>query len=195
VRAATLGALLAILATASLAACGGDDSAGNPDSQLTLEEAKSPIPDAPAPLQDLRADANALLGGGPDEFQRRLDSLRGFPVVINVWASWCGPCRHEFPFFQSQATEREEEVAFLGVDVADSTAAAKTFLSELPLPYPSYADPGSGVSDAPIAKTLDVGPGIPNTIFLDPSGEVAYHWRGAYSDEEDLAAHIDQYAR
>jgi cytochrome c biogenesis protein CcmG/thiol:disulfide interchange protein DsbE len=192
---ARFGAVLAIVVAGSLAACGGDDSVGNPESQLTLEEARAPIPDAPAPLQDLRADANTLLGGGPNEFERRLESLRGFPVVVNAWASWCGPCRHEFPFFQSQAEERGDEIAFLGVDVADSTAAARTFLSELPLPYPSYEDPGSGVADAPIAKLLDVGPGIPNTLFLDRSGDVAYHWRGSYADEDDLASHIDQYAR
>jgi len=187
--------LLAIVLAGSLAACGGDDSAGNPESQLTLEEAQAPIPDAPPPLQELRGDANALLGVGPDEFERRLESLRGFPIVVNAWASWCGPCRHEFPFFQSQAVEHGDEIAFLGVDVADSTAAAETFLSELPLPYPSYEDPGSGVADAPIAKLLDVGPGIPNTIFLDRSGDVAYHWRGSYAEEEELASHIDEYAR
>lgn len=192
---ASIGAVLAIAGAMSLAACGGDDSAGNPVSRLTLAEAQAPIPDAPAPIQELRADANALLGGGPDEFRRRLDALRGFPIVINAWASWCGPCRHEFPFFQSQAVEHADEIAFLGVDVADSTAAAETFLSELPLPYPSYEDPGSGVADAPIAKLLDVGPGIPNTIFVDRSGEVAYHWRGSYADEQDLADHIDQYLR
>jgi cytochrome c biogenesis protein CcmG, thiol:disulfide interchange protein DsbE len=190
-----LGAFLAILSAGAIAACGGDDSLGNPESQLTVEEATAPIPGAPAPLQELRADANALLGGGPDAFERRLESLRGFPVVINAWASWCGPCRHEFPFFQSQALEHADEIAFLGVDVADSAAAAETFLSELPLPYPSYEDPGSGVADAPIAKLLDVGPGIPNTIFLDRSGEVAYHWRGSYADEDDLESHIDEYAR
>ena len=188
-------AVLAVAASAALAACGEDDSVGNPESELTLEEARAPLADAPAPLQDDRADANRLLEGGPEAFQERLDSLRGYPVVINVWASWCGPCRHEFPFFQSQADQRAGEVAFLGVDVADSTAAAKTFLSELPLPYPSYLDPGSGVADAPIAKLLDVGPGIPNTIFLDRRGKVAYHWRGAYQDEEQLASQIDEYAR
>jgi cytochrome c biogenesis protein CcmG/thiol:disulfide interchange protein DsbE len=184
---------LAALAAFPLTACGGDGSAGNPDSELTPEEARAPIPDAPAPLQDVRADANELLDGGKDAFQRRLDSLRGHPVVINAWASWCGPCRHEFPFFQSQAEQRADEVAFLGVNVADSTDAARTFLSELPLPYPSYVDPGSGVADAAIANLLDVGPGLPNTIFVDRSGEVAYHWRGSYSDEDDLASQIDQY--
>ena len=114
---------------------------------------------------------------------------------FNVWASWCGPCRHEFPFFQSQAIEHQGQIAFLGVDVADSEAAAKTFLEELPLPYPSYTDPGSGISDAAIAESLDVGPGLPNTQFIDRDGDVAYHWRGSYADEADLAEQIDRYAR
>jgi thiol-disulfide isomerase/thioredoxin len=187
--------MLAVVAAGSLTACGGDDSAGNPSSRLSLNEAEAPIADAPEPLQALRADANSLLGGGPDALQRRLDSLEGFPIVINAWASWCGPCRHEFPFFQSQAVHHAGAIAFVGVDVADSTAAAETFLSELPLPYPSYADPGSGVSDAPIAKLLDVGPGLPNTIFIDRSGEVSYHWRGSYASEDDLASQIDEHAR
>ena len=190
-----LAALPVVLVAGILAACGEGDSAGNPSSRLTLEQARKPIPDAPRPLQSLRADANSLLGGGPDAFHQRLDSLRGFPIVVNAWASWCGPCRHEFPFFQSQAQRHAEEIAFLGVDIADSTAAAKTFLSELPLPYPSYSDPGSGVADAPIAKLLDVGPGLPNTIFIDRSGDVAYHWRGSYASEDDLASQVDEYAR
>lgn len=186
---------MVILTVGVLAACGGGNSAGNPVSHLTLSEAQAPLPDAAKPLQGLRADANVLLEGGTDEFQRRIDSLRGFPIVVNVWASWCGPCRHEFPFFQSQAIEHANEIAFVGVDVADSTAAAETFLSELPLPYPSYSDPGSGVADGPIAKLLDVGPGLPNTIFIDRSGEVSYHWRGSYASEDDLASQIDEYAR
>ena len=176
-----------------LAACGQGADGGKQDSELTLNEAQAPIPNAPKPLQSLREDANALLDGGTDAFDARLESLRGYPVVINVWASWCGPCRHEFPFFQSQAIRYEDQVAFIGVDVADSEDAAKTFLEELPLPYPSYSDPGSGISDAAIAKSLDVGPGLPNTIFLDRQGNVAYHWRGAYSDEEDLADQIERY--
>ena len=183
-------------AAAALAGCGqSSEGGGNPDSEVTPQQARAPIPDAPEPLQSLRDDANELLAGGPEAFEARLEDLRGYPVVINAWASWCGPCRHEFPFFQSQAIEHEGEIAFVGVDVADSEAAAKTFLAELPLPYPSYSDPASGVSDAAIAKALDVGPGLPNTIFLDEEGDVAYHWRGSYADEDDLASQIEQYAQ
>lgn len=193
-RSWSLAASLLVLAL-GIAACGRDSDSGNPSSRLTLKEAKAPIEGAPKELAAIRAQANTLLDGGVDAFDARLESLRGFPVVVNVWASWCGPCRHEFPFFQAQATKYADRIAFLGVDVADSDAAAKTFLGELPLPYPSYTDPGSGVSDAAIAKSLDVGPGVPNTIFFDRDGEVAYHWRGSYAEEKDLAEQIERYAR
>lgn len=182
------------VAALGLGSCGTEDDVGNPDSELTVAEAKTPLStDAPAPLRSLREDANLLLQGGSEEFEQRLQTLRGLPVVINVWASWCGPCRHEFPFFQSQAIEHGEEIGFVGVDVADNDDAARTFLDELPLPYPSYSDPGTGVADAAIARSLDVGPGLPNTILLDASGQVVYHWRGSYADEEELADQIERY--
>lgn len=168
----------------------GESAAGNPDSKLSLAEARAALPDAPKPLRDIRSEANLLLEGDADTFAARLDSLEGIPVVVNAWASWCGPCRHEFPFFQAQAAEHGAEIAFLGVDVDDSEAAAKTFLEELPLPYPSYTDP-----DSTIADSLDVGPGLPNTIFIDADGQTAYHWRGGYRTEADLASDIERYLR
>lgn len=90
----------------------GSSGVGNPDSELTLEEATAPLGDAPAELRSLRAEANTLLGGGVDALDARLSRLRGTPVVINVWASWCGPCRYEFPFFQAQAAEKGAEVTY-----------------------------------------------------------------------------------
>lgn len=177
------------LAAFGLAACGGDGDAGNPDSQLTLEQAKAPLRGGSPELASLRAQANELLDGEVDALDTRLEQLRGTPVVINVWASWCGPCRHEFPFFQSQAIKLGDRIAFLGVDTEDGEDAAKTFLSELPLPYPSYFDP-----DGEVADELDAGPGLPNTIFIGADGEVAYHQRGAYATEEELAEQIARYA-
>jgi cytochrome c biogenesis protein CcmG, thiol:disulfide interchange protein DsbE len=184
--------LAACAATAlALGACGGDDDSGNPESELSAEEATAPLQEAPAELQDLRADANQLLGGGTDAFGERLDSLRGTPVVVNSWASWCGPCRVEFPFFQAQAEKLATEVAFLGVDSEDSDDAAETFLRELPLPYPSYSDP-----EADIRKEfLDSPVGYPATAFYDSTGELAYVHQGPYATEEDLAAEIKRYAQ
>ena len=170
-------------------ACGGDDDAGNPDSELTPEQAAVPLEGAPPELARLRDEANQLLPGGVDALEERLAELEGTPVVINKWASWCGPCRFEFPFFQSQATKHGDEIAFLGVDSEDPEDAAVTFLEELPVPYPSYSDP-----ESEIAESLDADREFPATVFIDSSGEQVFVHRGGYASEDDLIADIDRYA-
>jgi thiol-disulfide isomerase/thioredoxin len=177
--------------TLALAACGSDEGAGNPDSRLTPQQATEPLADAPAPLAAIRDQANELLDGGSEAFDQRLEELRGYPVVVNKWASWCGPCRFEFPFFQQLADERAGQIAFLGVDSDDSEDAAATFLEELPLPYPSYSDP-----DKEIASDLG-GPlqAFPTTTFYDSSGKRVFTHPGVYSDEQDLIADVERYAR
>jgi cytochrome c biogenesis protein CcmG, thiol:disulfide interchange protein DsbE len=179
-----------LLTALVLVACGGsDDGAGNPESELSAEEATAPLTGAPPPLVAIRDEANELLDGGADAFDRRLEELRGTPVVVNKWASWCGPCRLEFPFFQSQAAERGAEIAFLGVDSNDSEAAARDFLEQLPLPYPSYVDP-----DSKIAAELKAPVAFPATAFYDRSGELVYTHAGPYTEDSDLAADINRYA-
>jgi thiol-disulfide isomerase/thioredoxin len=180
-------ALGAAAMTLLAAGCGGSD-AGNPDSRLSLEQATEPLESAPPPLAEIRAQANQLLDGGEDAFSGRIGQLRGFPIVVNDWASWCGPCRFEFPFFQSQAEKRAREVAFLGVDSDDSRAAAERFLSEIPLPYPSYTD-----EDLAIRRALGAV-GYPATAFYDRSGKLVYTHQGQYRSEEDLAADIERFA-
>ena len=187
-------ALLAGLVLAlgiAAAGCGTEEGAGNPESELSLEEATAPIEGAPPELAAVRDEANQLLDGGTGAFEDRIDGLEGTPVVVNKWASWCGPCRAEFPYFQSQATEREKDVAFLGVGANDSEDALATFLEQLPLPYPSYLDP-----DLEIAADLG-GPtqAFPATAFYDSSGELVFTHNGLYEDEAALAADIDRYAK
>lgn len=182
-------ALIVLVALAMLAAGCGDDQAGNPDSELSSEQATATLRDAPPELAELRADANQLLGGGLEAFETLLDDLRGIPVVVNKWASWCGPCRFEFPFFQSQAITHQSDVAFVGIDSDDGTAAAATFLRELPLPYPSFEDP-----DLKIARALDTGNYFPATVFFGADGEVAHTKLGPYASEDELAADIERYA-
>lgn len=185
-------ALPMLLALALLAGCGseGDDGAGNPDSNLSLSEATAPLEGAPPQLAAIRAQANRLLDGGTDAFEARLRQLRGTPVVVNKWASWCAMCRFEFPHFQSQAQERGGEIAFLGVDAEDSVDAARTFLERLPLPYPSYVDPGSE-----IAELIEAPRTFPATAFYDRRGELVRTFQGTYSSEEQLAADIERYVR
>jgi len=187
-------AIAAVLAALPLivSACGEEGGeAGNPDSQVSLEEATAPLEGGPSELRALRAQANRLLGGEVQAFSERLSELRGIPVVVNKWASWCGPCRFEFPFLQSQAIERAGEVAFLGVDSNDSEDAAETFLRELPLPYPSYFDPDQKIAD----EFFDNAREFPATAFYDAAGQLAYVHLGVYADEDALAADIDRYAQ
>lgn len=179
--------LATLLATVLVAGCSGG-GAGNPDSRLSLQQATEPLSGAPPQLAEIRSQANQLLDGGKDAFDQRIQALQGTPIVVNDWASWCGPCRFEFPFLQSQASKHAKEIAFLGVDSDDSSGSAKTFLSELPLPYPSYSDP-----DKSIRQALH-GIGYPATVFYDRAGNVAYTHQGQYRTEADLAADIQRYA-
>jgi cytochrome c biogenesis protein CcmG, thiol:disulfide interchange protein DsbE len=144
---------------------------------------------APKPLAALHAQANELLDGGTAAFESRLEALRGFPVVVNKWASWCGPCRFEFPFFQRLSARYGKQVAFVGVDSQDSEDAARTFLREFPVSYPSYSDSGEDIA-ALIKATL----GFPSTAFYSPSGELVYTKQGGYSEQADLEADIRRYA-
>ncbi|MGI9021230.1 MAG: TlpA family protein disulfide reductase [Solirubrobacterales bacterium] len=189
-------AALGVAVALALAGCMGADDSGdpgsaNPESEVSVEEASEPLEGGSSELRELRAQANQLLGGGVAAFSERLDELDGTPVVVNKWASWCGPCRFEFPFFQAQAQERGAEVAFLGIDSNDSEEAAATFLKELPLPYPSYLDPDQELAN----EFLDNAREFPATGFYDSDGKLAYVHLGGYPDEETLAADIDKYAQ
>ena len=163
----------------------GDPGAGNPESKATDYE--QALADAPPRLAALYENGDEIIEGGGEEFHAQLESLRGYPVVVNVWASWCGPCRLEFPDFQAVAAERGDEIAFLGVDTEDSEAAANDFLEELPLPYPSIADP-----DSDVKKELELR-GLPGTAFYDERGELVYLKQGPYLSEAALNADIDKH--
>jgi cytochrome c biogenesis protein CcmG, thiol:disulfide interchange protein DsbE len=145
---------------------------------------------APAPLARLYDQADQLLPGGVDAFRARLTALRGHPVVVSKWASWCGPCREEFPWYQRLSAKLGKRIAFVGVNSNDSSAAAKTFLGEFPVPYPSYIDPGQE-----IARSIGATVGFPGAAFYDSRGELAYTRQGQYPTEAALAADIRRYAR
>lgn len=144
---------------------------------------------APAPLRAQYKQSNELLPGGNDAFEGRIASLRGYPVVVNIWASWCGPCRFEFPTLQQLSARYAKQVAFLGVNSQDSDDAARTFLEEAPVPYPSYSD-----GDQAITEALGAGRGLPNTAFYDRRGELCFLKQGPYVEHSELAADIRRFA-
>jgi cytochrome c biogenesis protein CcmG/thiol:disulfide interchange protein DsbE len=181
--ATTLFALTA--AIVALAACG----AGNDASTAKAPDYRTALAGAPRPLAQLYARGDRLLDGGTDAFQAELDSLHGYPVVVNKWASWCEPCRREFPYLQQLSVRFGKRVAFVGVDANDSTAAAQTFLGEFPLPYPSYID-----QDQEISRLLGATAGFPATAFYDRSGQRVFVKQGEYASQAELAADIRRHA-
>jgi cytochrome c biogenesis protein CcmG, thiol:disulfide interchange protein DsbE len=172
------------LACLALVAC----NSGDKPRSVQIDASK--LADAPAPLARLHAQSNELLDGGADAFERRLKRLRGYPVVVNKWASWCGPCRYEFPFFQAQAVKRAQSVAFVGVNSDDNDGEAEEFLGEYPVPFPSYTDPRLEV-----AAVFNGVQAFPTTAFYDSKGELAFVHQGNYASEAKLAEDIERYAR
>ena len=175
--------VVATLALAVSAGCGADPAPA-PAPQATVDMAK-----LPPPLRTLARQEGRLLDGGSDAFEARLKRLRGYPVVVNQWASWCGPCRFEFPFFQRLAAKYQGRVAFLGVNAQDSRGDAEDFLSEYRVPFPHYYD-----EDASVARLFGGGRAWPTTAFYDRHGELVQTHLGAYATEAKLDADIRRYA-
>jgi cytochrome c biogenesis protein CcmG, thiol:disulfide interchange protein DsbE len=151
--------------------------------------AQAALRGSPPPLAALHRQAGQLLGGGKAAFAARRKALHGFPLVVNGWASWCGPCRFEFPFFQSQAIKQGRRVAFLGLDVTDNASDARRFLKQFPQPYPSYTD-----TRGTTMQSLVPSSGLPNTVFFNAGGKQTFVHQGGYPTEARLAADIRRYA-
>ena len=184
--------VLVVLGVASFAlvialAGGGDEGSGGDYGGDAPDYGKA-LAGSPAPLARLHDQANDLLPGELDAFERRRAELKGFPIVVNLWASWCGPCRFEFPHFQRLSARYGKRVAFIGVDSDDSEEAAATFLDEYPVSYPSYSDPNREIWD-------DLGVlGLPATAFYAADGDLEFLKQGAYAEEPELEADIERYA-
>ncbi len=148
-RRAALGGLLAL--SGALTACGGDEA----DAQRV-------------PALEL----SALDGGEPLD----LAELRG-PAVINLWATWCEPCRRELPAFQAASADHIG-VRFLGVDIGEDPRDARAFLDELGVTFEQYADEEGELSDR-----LGVA-ALPVTLVLDADGDIAERHLGPMSRAE-----------
>jgi cytochrome c biogenesis protein CcmG/thiol:disulfide interchange protein DsbE len=108
-----------------------------------------------------------------------LRELRGSPVVLNFWASWCVPCREESPDLQRQwRASRAAGVVVLGLDMQDITDDARDFIREFRLTYPMVREGGNGT-----ARRYGTT-GIPETFFISPAGQVVGHVIGVASPDQ-----------
>ncbi|MGH8976433.1 MAG: TlpA family protein disulfide reductase [Acidimicrobiia bacterium] len=104
----------------------------------------------------------------------------GTPMVINFWATWCGPCRSEAPLLESAWRKYKGRVVFIGVDTRDFTGDAKSFVKNHELTYPIAYD-GPAKLWEPWGIT-----GLPETFFVDGSGTIVAHKVGEFTDEAEL---------
>ncbi|MDP8974972.1 MAG: TlpA family protein disulfide reductase [Actinomycetota bacterium] len=123
--------------------------------------------DGVAPETEQRAAPAISLPEVLDPAERiELQSLRGRPVVINLWASWCVPCRKEMPNFEAAHQRFGDRVAFLGVNHQDGRTPARELLRQTGVTYPSGSDPEGKVAADYALR------GMPSTVFVSASGQI-----------------------
>ncbi len=173
-----------VLGALIVAGCGGSTHSSSPPPNY-----KKDLAGSPPPLASLYAQGNKLLPGGKPAFDERIDRLNGFPIVVNIWGSWCGPCIQEFPLFQKASAKFGKKVAFVGVNSEDSEDLATDLLQDYPIPYPSYIDQDNEIFDSLVSAR-----GLPATVFFDREGSQTFAKRGGYADEAALERDIRSHA-
>lgn len=154
---------------------------GNQDDRVrvrALDRCPAPSPADPSPVdggvagavgQHLPAVTLPCLGRGPSVM---ISGGRAVPTVVNLWASWCVPCKLEMPRLREAAGRAGSQALFLGVDVKDEPAAGARFLARAGVRYPQVQDrTGQLLADLRL-------PGIPLTYVLDPTGVIRYRHIG-----------------
>lgn len=135
----------------------------------------------PGPGASDRPDLPAITA---EEFEQHLETIDR-PAVVNVWASWCLPCRSEAPLLNEAFAEYGDRIEFIGIDVADDQADAKAFLDEFGLNFAHFFDRSREI---PAAYN---GIGTPITFFFGPNGEL-FNTHNGVVDERTLALNIDE---
>jgi thiol-disulfide isomerase/thioredoxin len=163
------GSLVLAALTLALAACSSSPTGdGGPTTPGTIRAVNA----TSAPL--LPDHADALPSFTLAEYDRLLAQLRGTPVVVNMWGSWCPPCKNEAPMLAAASARYGTRVQFLGIDIEDSVTSARGFIRTYGWTFPSIRDPV-------FPSALRSGLGFaaqPNTLFYDASGRVVVSWQG-----------------
>lgn len=201
--------VVAVLTIATLlSACSSNQTAGDLVTQESVVAESIPESDNQAQIDQSLIDAaglqqcpigvsnpDAAIPGLPDltleclDRQSSLDlsAVRGLPMVVNVWASWCPPCIAEMPLLQQAAEELNGKVQFLGINYQDDAIAALQLLDDLDVNFPSVED-RAGDTRAPLSI-----PGPPVTYFVRSDGVISGRWDGMIQSREDLATMLQDY--
>jgi thiol-disulfide isomerase/thioredoxin len=156
---------------------------------LTASTIRAELAGSPAPLAALHAQASKVFGNEA-ELAARIRKLRGYPIVVNIWGSWCSPCRAESKLFASASARYGRQVAFLGADANDNTGTARAFLAQHHVSYPSYSvtfDNVTGFLPQGLSST-------PTTVFYNAAGQRTYVHIGQYESQGTLDSDVTSHA-
>lgn len=167
---------------AAVVTSGGDDGAGSSNAAAARVDTTG----LPAKFVANAKQANRVVD---DQIFVKLQQLKGVPVVVNQWASWCPNCKAEFGYFADLADKYRGKVAFVGLDSQDERGKAEAFLKEHPVSYPSIFD-----ESAAQAASIGGGQGWPTTMFYNAAGQRTFVRPGGYTTAESLDNDIRQYA-
>jgi cytochrome c biogenesis protein CcmG, thiol:disulfide interchange protein DsbE len=166
----------------------------SPESTVDLVAMKKAagIADCPKSDPDVAAVPSGLpdvvlscLGGGREV---RLAGLRGKPMMINIWAQWCEPCREEAPYLAEVAAADNSDLMIMGIDHADPRPDLAIEFAQLSTwTYPQLADP-----DVVLRAELQIT-GPPQTFFIRPDGTIAYRHAGPFSSAEEIRDAAQKY--
>ena len=131
---------------------------------------------------------STIVTGSPSRLAPAVRSFRGKPVVVNYWATWCEPCKKEMPRLVASTKRHGTAVGFIGVNVEDDRASARTFARRYRLPFRSYA-----MSRAEVQRTQNIL-GLPVTQFYRADGELGFVHQGEISTA-DLEGKLDELLR
>jgi cytochrome c biogenesis protein CcmG, thiol:disulfide interchange protein DsbE len=165
----------------------GSDDDASADDVTAVETDLEPCPEQPdepaAGEQTLPALAFDCLGGGTLDLGRAL----GAPAVVNLWASWCGPCREELPLLQDFADAAGDRVRVLGVISRDGVPQAASFAADAGVRFPGAFD-GAGELMAELGL-----PGLPATYLVDADGALVHTETGAVDSVAELEALVAEH--
>ena len=184
-------ALATVLVTglALLTGCGSDDETPDPPApsvaDVATDLAPCPAqPDTPAAASDLPAISIACFGGGALD----LTKAPGVPTVLNLWASWCGPCREELPLVQELADAGGDQLRVVGVITQDGIPQSTSFAADAGVTFPGAFDGTAEVMTGLGVKNL------PLSVFMAADGSVSHVELGGIDSlgqfEELVATHL-----
>jgi thiol-disulfide isomerase/thioredoxin len=166
---------------ALLSACSDKPTPGTAGGDLSGLRAQAALDPCPTGVGDLPHLTLPCLGGGPDVV---LDSgPPAVPTLVNVYATWCGPCKDEMPVLAAFREKAGTKVGLLGVDTEDEQRLALLFAKDLGQHWPAVVD-----DDGAVLRRY--GAGAPLTLFVDTTGRVAYVHHGAFKDLPSLVAEV-----